>query len=62
MNSTDTQGPRPAEFDGNEITYWSVYEQRYRTDIAVPDRELAGMPEVERDRCIEWMRELGTAE
>jgi hypothetical protein len=42
------------EILGREVTYWSVYEQRWRTvtDIRlIPDRELAAMPSNER----EWL-------
>lgn len=41
------------------VTYWSVYEERWRRRIAhIPDRELAAMGEAERVRV---MRHLEAA-
>jgi len=37
--------------DGS-VTYWSVYDQAWRRSRSVPDRELAAMPETERNRVV----------
>lgn len=48
MTRQQTTKPR-CHADGT-VTYWSVYEQQWRTAYRVPDQELAAMQEQERRR------------
>jgi len=47
--------------DGS-LTYWSVYEQRWLSAWAVPDRELAAMGEKERARVQRFLKKHGAPE
>jgi phage gpG-like protein len=47
------------EIIGSKITYWSVYEQRWRTVYnlaAIPDRELAAMSSDEREWLLDQIK------
>lgn len=44
------------------VSYWSVYDQSWRVRVAhVPDRELAAMPDRERQRVIRHAEEHADA-
>ena len=47
--------PRPTIHRDGTVTYWSVYQQVWRTRVpiaTVSDRDLAAMPEQERNRVL----------
>jgi hypothetical protein len=55
----ETTSIRPKFHVDGSVTYWSVYDQSWRTSWIVPDRELAAMPEAERMRVLKHLNGVG---